>query len=154
MTQGPGSMFQRILVATDGSALSKKAVKGGIELAASAGAGLVVLHVVPRYPVSYFEGAVGLSPREVARAERAWFDKAQVLLDTVVGQARARGVEAKPCIVRSDRVGESIIRAASRNRCDVIVMASHGRRGLQRVLLGSETQHVLTHGTTPVLVLR
>ena len=57
-------------------------------------------------------------------------------------------------VVKSDRVAEAIIGAARKNKCDLIVMASHGRKGLQRVLLGSETQHVLTHGATPVLVLR
>jgi nucleotide-binding universal stress UspA family protein len=72
----------------------------------------------------------------------------------VVAQAAARSVKARAVVLKSDEVARSIIAAAKKNRCDLIVMASHGRRGLGRVLLGSETQHVLTHGTTPVLVLR
>ena len=57
-------------------------------------------------------------------------------------------------IAHSDKVAESIISAARKHKCDLVVMASHGRKGLQRVLLGSETQHVLTHSSIPVLVLR
>jgi nucleotide-binding universal stress UspA family protein len=147
-------MFQRILVATDGSSLSKKAVKGAIDLAATAKAELVALHVVPRYPMSYFEGAVGLSPHDIERTEKAWTDKAETLLTAVVEQARERGVTAQPAVMHSDMVGESILSAAKKHHCDVIVMASHGRKGLERVLLGSETQYVLTHGAIPVLVLR
>jgi nucleotide-binding universal stress UspA family protein len=147
-------MYERILVATDGSALSKKAVKGAIDLASGTGAELVALHVVPRYPISYFEGALLLSPTEVARTEKSWDDKAQEITGAAVDQAKAKRVKAKGVVVHSDQVAESIIAAAKKNRCDLIVMASHGRRGLKRVLLGSETQGVLTHGSTPVLVLR
>ena len=63
----------------------------------------------------------------------------------------------RPCeaiTVRSDLVAEAILNAAKKHKCDLVVMASHGRRGLKRLLLGSETQHVLTHGNIPVLVLR
>ena len=147
-------MYQRILVATDGSTLSKKAVKGAIGLAAATGAELVALHVVPRYPMSWFEGAVGISPHDIAKTEKAWTDNAQALLDGVCAQAKTAGVKAKPAISHSDLVANAILAAAKKHKCDLIVMASHGRKGLQRVLLGSETQQVLTHGTTPVLVLR
>ena len=147
-------MYQRILVATDGSSLSKKAVKGAIDLASSTGAELVALHVVPRYPMSYFEGAVVLSAKDIARTEKTWTDNGQRLVDAVVEQANTRGVSGKTAIVHSDMVGDAILSAAKKNKCDLIVMASHGRKGLKRLLLGSETQQVLTHGTTPVLVLR
>ena len=147
-------MYERILVTTDGSALSKKAVKGAIDLASGTGAELVVLHVVPRYPVSYFEGSLALSPSEVARTEKQWEDRAQEMTGAVVAQAKARRVKAKPVVMHSDHVAEAIIAGAKKNRCDLVVMASHGRRGLKRVLLGSETQAVLTHSSIPVLVLR
>ena len=147
-------MYQRILVATDGSPLSKKAVKTAIDFAASTGAELVALHVVPRYPMSYFEGAIGIAPQDVARTEKAWTEKGQDILADVATAARGKGVKVKPVIVHSDLVGQSVIAAAKKNKCDLIVMASHGRKGLKRVLLGSETQQVLTHGTIPVLVLR
>jgi nucleotide-binding universal stress UspA family protein len=147
-------MYKRILVPTDGSTLSRKAVKTAVELAASVGAEVVALNVVPRYPTSYFEGGISVSDSEVARVEKQWAEQGQALADEVEKAAEKAGVIAKAVTVRSDLVAEAIMAAAKKNKCDLIVMASHGRRGIKRLLLGSETQHVLTHGTIPVLVLR
>ncbi|MBC7470740.1 MAG: universal stress protein [Ramlibacter sp.] len=147
-------MYQRILVPTDGSTLSKKAVKSAIEMAAVAGAELIALYVVPRYPVSYFEGGISVPDSEVARTERQWAEKGQAVVDAVQKAALAAGVKARGVLARSDLVAESVISTAKKHRCDLIVMASHGRKGIKRVLLGSETQHVLTHSKLPVLVLR
>lgn len=147
-------MYQRILVTTDGSALSSKAVSAAIALAASLGASLVALKVVPRYPTSYLEGAIALTPQEMARIEKQWVDEAQTVVDAVKAAALEKGVTAKAALARSDLVAESILAAAKKHRADLIVMASHGRKGLKRVLLGSETQQVLTHSAIPVLVLR
>jgi nucleotide-binding universal stress UspA family protein len=147
-------MYKKILVPTDGSTLSKKAIKSAIELASSVGAELVALHVVPRYPASYFEGGIAVSPSEVARVEKQWAEHGQALADEVGDAAAKAGVKAKAITARSDLVAEAILAAARKNKCDLVVMASHGRKGLKRLLLGSETQHVLTHGTIPVLVLR
>ena len=147
-------MYKRILIATDGSTLSKKAVRTAIDLAASVGAELVALYVVPRYPVSYFEGGMSISPQDVARTEKQWADKGQAVVDAVQLAAQAEGVKAKAVISRSDLVAESIIASVKKHRCDLVVMASHGRKGIKRILLGSETQHVLTHSSIPVLVLR
>lgn len=147
-------MYQRILVATDGSKLSKKAVHGAIELATSLGADLVALFVVARYPVSYFEGGATISRQDVARIEKQWADNGQALVEAVRHEALAAGVKAKALVVRSNLVAESIVSTAKKHKCDLVVMASHGRKGLKRILLGSETQQVLTHSTIPVLVLR
>jgi nucleotide-binding universal stress UspA family protein len=147
-------MYQRILVATDGSDLSRTAVRNAIELAAAVGAELVALYVVPRYPVSYFEGGITISVQDIARTEKQWSDKGQAVVDEVQKEAEAQGVKAKAVVVQSDLVAESIMAAATKHDCDLVVMASHGRKGIKRVLLGSETQHVLTHSTVPVLVLR
>jgi nucleotide-binding universal stress UspA family protein len=147
-------MYRRILVATDGSTLSKKAVKSAIELAGAVDAELVALYVVPRYPVSYFEGGVTVSTEDIARTEKQWADKGQAVVDAVREAAQAAGVKAKASISRSDLVAESILATVKKNKCDLVVMASPGRKGLKRILLGSETQHVLTHSTVPVLVLR
>ena len=147
-------MYQRILVATDGSNLSRKAVSSAIALSALAGAELVVLKVVPRYPMSYFEGGMPVSNTEVARVEKQWADSAQAIVDGVQKAASAKGVKSKGVTVKSDLVSDAIISAAKKHRCDLIVMASHGRRGIKRLLLGSETQLVLTHSHIPVLVLR
>ena len=147
-------MYQRILVATDGSDLSSTAVASAIELAAAIGAEMVALYVVPRYPVSYFEGGITISVEDIARTEKQWSDKGQAVVDAVQEQAKAQGVTAKAVVAQSDLVAESIMSAATKHGCDLVVMASHGRKGIKRILLGSETQHVLTHSTVPVLVLR
>ncbi len=147
-------MYQRILVATDGSTLSKKAVTSAISLAALTGAELVALKVVPRYPQSYFEGGIVLQVGEVERIEKQWVESGQAIVDGVQKAALTKGVKVKPVTVRSDLVSDAIISAAKKHKCDLIVMASHGRRGIKRLLLGSETQLVLTHSHIPVLVLR
>ena len=147
-------MFKRILVATDGSTLSRRAVSSAISLAAAHEAELVAVMVVPRYPKAYFEGAVTFSPEDIAIIEDRWAQDAQKKLDAVGERARAAGVAVKTASLSSDLVAEALIAAAKKHKCDLIVMASHGRKGIKRLLLGSETQHVLTHSTLPVLVLR
>ncbi len=147
-------MYQRILVATDDSRLSRKAVKSAIALAAALQAELVVVHVVPRYPLSFFEGGIAIEAVDVAGVEKQWAEKGQSVVDAAVRSAQAAGVQARAAVLQSDRVADALLSAAKKHRCDLVVMASHGRRGLQRVLLGSETQHVLTRGSLPVLVLR
>ena len=147
-------MYKRILVATDGSKLSKLAVEHTIQLADITGADVVALKVVPRYPQTYFEGGVALAASEVARIEKQWHDEAMAVVNAVKSAGQLREVKVKPVTVKSDLIAEAVIAAAKRNKCDLIVMASHGRRGLKRLLLGSETQQVLTHSHIPVLVLR
>lgn len=147
-------MFNRILVATDGSELSQKAVSSAISLASLHKAELVVLTVVPRYATSYFEGAVSFSPDEVGAIEKRWADDAHDRLTAVATQAQAAGVKVQTVVHNANMVAEAIIRIAQKHQCDLIVMASHGRKGITRVLLGSETLDVLTHSALPVLVLR
>ena len=147
-------MYKRILVATDGSKLSKKAVSSAIDLAAVCGAELVALKVVPRYPQSYFEGGIALQPSEVAEVEKRWADEGQAVVDAVKKAALAKGVTTKAVTVKSDVVSDALLAAAKKHQCDLIVMASHGRKGTKRLLLGSETQHVLTHAAIPVLILK
>ena len=147
-------MYDRILVATDGSALSKKAVTHAIGLAATCGAELIALKVVPRYPQAYFEGSIPLNAKDVARIEAQWSDEAQAAVDAVKKLAEVKGVKAKAVVSRSDIVSDAIIAAAKKQKAELVVMASHGRKGIKRLLLGSETQQVLTHCHVPVLVLR
>ncbi|MGA8392356.1 MAG: universal stress protein [Burkholderiaceae bacterium] len=147
-------MYARILVATDGSTLSKKAVNSAISLAALCGAELVAIKVVPRYPQSYFEGSIPLSVDDVKRVEKQWAEDGQAVVDAVKKTAAAKGVTVKAVTVKSDLVSDALISAATKYKADLIVMASHGRKGIKRLLLGSETQHVLTHSHIPVLVLR
>jgi nucleotide-binding universal stress UspA family protein len=147
-------MYKRILVATDGSTLSKKAVSSAIALAQLSGAELVALKVVPRYPQSYFEGGLALPLSDINKIEKQWAAQGQTVVDAVTKAAKSKGVMAKGVVVKSDLISEAIIAAAKKNKCDLIVMASHGRKGIKRLLLGSETQQVLTHSHIPVLVLR
>jgi nucleotide-binding universal stress UspA family protein len=147
-------MYQRILVTTDGSPLSRKAVRSAVDLAAATGASLVVLTVVTRYPVSYFEGGLTISSDDVRSIEKKWLEDGEALVHGVAQTAKAAGVPAKAIVTRSNLVAEAIMAAAKKHKCDLIVMASHGRKGIKRLLLGSETQHVLTHSSVPVLVLR
>jgi nucleotide-binding universal stress UspA family protein len=147
-------MYQRILVATDGSKLSQKAVTHAITLADMTGAELVALKVVPRYPLTYFEGGMTVAMNEVNRIEEEWLAEAKATVNAVKSAAQKKAVKVKAVTVKSDLIAETIMATAKRSQCDLIVMASHGRKGIRRLLLGSETQHVLTHSAIPVLVLR
>ena len=146
-------MYQNLLIPTDGSELSQKAVESGLSLAALCNASVVVLKVVPRYPHDYFEG--GLTRQtDIEQQEKHWSDAAQAMVNTVKAEGSTRGVNVTTAVVKSDMVAESIIAAAKKYECDLIVMASHGRRGVKRLLLGSETQKVLANSKIPVLVFR
>ena len=147
-------MYERILVATDGSALSEKAVQSALSLAKLSGATLVALRVIPRYPRSYLEGGATVDISEIKRIEAQWTAQAQEQLSAIKAEGKNMGVTVKTTIAKSDLVAESIIATADKQEVDLIVMASHGRKGIKRLLLGSETQHVLTHSGTPILVLR
>lgn len=147
-------MYKRILVATDGSQLSRKAVDDAIDLAAALGAELIALKVVPRYPQSYFEGSIPLSSDDIARVEKQWTDDGHQVVEDVKRAGAEKGVAVTPILARADVVSDALIASAKKHEADLIVMASHGRKGVRRLLLGSETQQVLTHSEIPVLVLR
>jgi nucleotide-binding universal stress UspA family protein len=147
-------MYKRILVPSDGSKLSAKAVDHALKLADITGAEVVALRVVNRYPQTYFEGGMAIQADEVDRVEKGWMEQAVTDLNHIKDLGQKSQVKVKTSVVRSDLVAEAIIAAAKRSKCDLVVMASHGRKGLKRLLLGSETQHVLTHCHVPVLVLR
>ena len=147
-------MYKRILVATDGSNMSKKAVKAAIALASTCQAELVAVRVIPRYVQTYFEGSMPLDPKAVSQIEDQWKTEAEHSLASVLKSANAVQVPTKTLVVKGQSVADALIQAAKKSKCDLIVMASHGRKGLSKLLLGSETQHVLTHAHIPVLVLR
>ena len=148
-------MYERILVATDGSELSELAVNAAIDLALLTKAELVAVKVVHNYPAGYFEGSLLLSQVEVQRLQAQADAEAQRVVDAVKAKADARGVKSTLAVImKSELVSEAIIEAARIHKSELIVMASHGRRGITRLLMGSETLHVLTHSHTPVLVLR
>ena len=147
-------MFTRIMLATDGSKLSQKAVKSAIDLASQFNAELVAVKVIPRYVQTYFEGSFTVADIDVKSIEAQWAAGAQVVLDKIATSATAKGVIVKTSVIKSDDISDGLVKAANKMKVDLIVMASHGRKGVKRLLLGSETQNVLTHSEVPVLVLR
>lgn len=147
-------MFQRLLLPTDGSALSRTAERHAIELAGALGAELVVLQVAPKLSRTLLNPAVAAARMDLKDVERFWIEAGDDYVAKVVGKAERAGVSARGIVSVSDDVAGSILAAARKHRCDLIVMASHGRKGVERLLMGSETQHVLTRGDLPVLVVR
>jgi len=149
-------MFQRILVPTDGSALSTKAAAFALKVARSNRARIVALHVIPCYtPAAYAEGFVPYaelySSTEYRRAAEKY---ALPMLDRIAKRAKAAKVSCEVACTMAESPWKGITTEARKRGCDLIVMASHGRRGLKGFLLGSETQKVLVHCTIPVLVHR
>jgi nucleotide-binding universal stress UspA family protein len=147
-------MFKHILVATDGGALSKKAVKSAIDLAATCNADLTAVTVYAPFEPVFFEGAVLMTTDEIKKIESQWMASSQKIVHAVKAAAAKQNIAAKAIAIKGSSVSDSILKAAKKYNCDAIVMASHGRKGLARILLGNETQQVLTHSTLPVLVLR
>lgn len=141
-------MYQHILLPTDGSELSEKAVKSGVQLAKALGARVSGLHVIVESHVAGGLGETRVPLRQLA-------EQAAVDYLKVVSEAAARaGVPHECFTVVGDSVWEEIIHAAASRQCDLVLMASHGHRGLAGILLGSQTVHVLTHSKIPVLVCR
>jgi nucleotide-binding universal stress UspA family protein len=147
-------MYNNLLVATDGSKLSDKAVVHAIALARAVGAKLTAFYAAPDYPMPAYADGVVYEP--VSRKEYAKLaaEDAQKILDAVAAKAAKDGVDCKTSYTIAAAPWEAILAAAKKQKSDAIVMASHGRRGISAVLLGSETQKVLTHSKVPVIVVR
>jgi len=147
-------MFKHILVPTDGSELSTDTVKRAITFAREAGAKTTFYFAKPDYPVSFYgEGAL-IDPTTPDKFAEMASQQAAEILARCEAMARAEGVESASISSVCDVPYEGIIAAAEQAGADLIFMASHGRRGISGLLLGSETQKVLTHSKTPVLVYR
>ncbi|MFC5462797.1 universal stress protein [Massilia niabensis] len=144
-------MFQRILVPSDGSDLSAVAENAAIAFAQVCGSELVALSVVPPEPVVLSaEGALvtGGTGTDVLLAQ------AEAHVGRVAAAAAKAGVACETLTSYGDSPAEKIVEAAQRAGCDLVFMASHGRRGLSRLIAGSVTQHVLAYSTVPVMVYR
>ncbi|HEX5998501.1 MAG TPA: universal stress protein [Hyphomicrobiaceae bacterium] len=145
-------MFKNMLIATDGSELAESAASQGIELARVLDAKLTVVTVTePWNAVVTGEAAFGF-----ARAvyENSAIETATTILARIVAMAKSAGIRCKTVHVKDRFPDEGIIAAAKDNGCDVVVMASHGRRGLARFLLGSVASRVVTLNLVPVLICR
>ena len=148
-------MFKHILVPTDGSRLSAKAVKTAAKLAKQIGARLTGVYVIPPYvPPMYGEAAIYVPEISPKRYKDLSEKEAKKALAVVEIEARTAGVACKIGWLTADQAWEGIVKQARSKKADLIVMASHGRRGLSGLLLGSETTKVLTHSRIPVLVCR
>lgn len=147
-------MFKHILVPTDGSELSQQNARRAVSFAKEAGARVTAFYAKPEYPVSYYgEGAL-IDPTTPEKFAELADLQAERTLDFVVELCRSAGVEVGTLSIASDLPYQAIIDAAMQAGCDLIFMASHGRRGFSALLLGSETNKVLTHSRIPVLVYR
>jgi len=145
-------MFKHILLPTDGSRLSEKAIKNCVRMAKKSNAKITALTVVPKfhaftYQIEMLEATRGQYEAQVTAQGQGFVDYAKKV-------ASAAGVECEALKIVSDQPYKEIVKTAQKKGCDLILMASHGRRGLEGFLLGSETQKVLTHSKVPVLVYR
>jgi nucleotide-binding universal stress UspA family protein len=144
-------MYQRILFPTDGSDITAKALQSALGLAKLTGAALYVIAVKDPFPYGAISEMQPTPPQEFLDAqERVAAARVKHALDAAV----AAGITAHGHTVEAVHPWEAIIEHAKAQACDLVVMASHGRRGLSALLLGSETQKVLTHVSLPVLVVR
>jgi nucleotide-binding universal stress UspA family protein len=143
-------LFKHILILTDGSELAVKAAKKGVFFAQEIGAKITAVTVTEPFP-SVSAGSHDYAPIEYTKLAQT---HAEEVLGAVLALARAEGVPCDTLRIEHTQVYQAIIAAASARGCDLIVMASHGRRGVAAVVLGSETVKVLTHSKTPVLVYR
>lgn len=144
-------MFTKILVPTDGSDLSVKAARGAVEMAKRLNARIVGMTVVEPYPYTTLSE---YQPEPAGEYEQRVETLARERLAPIESRARQADVPVETAVARSFSPFEAIIDTARQRHCDVIFMASHGRKGLSAVLLGSETQKVLTHSNIPVMVYR
>ncbi|MEB3334747.1 MAG: universal stress protein [Cyanobacteriota bacterium] len=146
--------YQHLLVPSDGTRLSEVALAQAIDLAKVLGAKLTVLHVQPPLPVTLMGMGDMLDPATVDSLQTTVAEDSRRILADAKAVASKEGVEIEAEVVKQDLPHRAIVEAAQRHGCDLIVMASHGRRGLSSLLLGSETQRVLLHASVPVLVVR
>ena len=144
-------MYQRILVPTDGSSLSTQAAEAAVAFARAQNAELVAVSVAQPYPLMAAEAAV---VTDSALESRILLELAQENVAKVAQLAAAAGVPCQTVTALSFFPHEDIIKAALEHRCDLIIMASHGRHGLSKLIAGSVTQNVLAYSDIPVLVLR
>jgi nucleotide-binding universal stress UspA family protein len=144
-------MYKRIIVPTDGSEITAKAVDTAVALAKQSGGSIVTVSVKEPFPYSAISEMQPVPPQEFYDAqERIAADRVRKVIDV----ARAAGVACEGSTVEALHPWEAILDLANSEGCDLVVMASHGRRGMAALLIGSETSRVLTHSTLPVLVVK
>ncbi|MFM1798488.1 MAG: hypothetical protein RLZZ117_766 [Cyanobacteriota bacterium] len=146
--------YQHLLVPSDGTPRSDAALGQALVLAKALGARLTVLHVQAPLPVSILGMGDMLDPATIESLTTIAEQESSRILEEARAAAAAQGVEIQTELLKHDLPHRAIVDAALRHGCDLIVMASHGRKGLSGLLLGSETQRVLLQSSVPVLVVR
>jgi nucleotide-binding universal stress UspA family protein len=146
-------VFKHILISTDGSSISNKAAKAAIALASALGAKVTAYCALEELQQEYVEG-YPFYPKAIDGLEKYARGIGQKHADAIGKMAKAAGVPFGAVVTKAPTVYEGIIDAAKKQKCDVIFMASHGRRGLSKLVMGSVTQKVLTHSKIPVVVYR
>lgn len=146
-------MFKHILISTDGSPLANKAAKGGMSLAKVLGAKVTAYYSIEQFPLVYGDGYVP-EQKTIEGFEAGARKVGQKYVDAIGKMAKAAGVQFTSVVAKAHAPYEGIIDTAKKRKCDVIFIASHGRRGLTRLIMGSVTQKVLTHSKIPVVVYR
>lgn len=147
-------MFKHILIATDGSPISNKAAKAGIALASALGAKVTAYCAVEQLQPIYADEGYMMDQNTIQSFEESARTAGLKRVDTIGKMAKAAGVPFASVVTKVDTPYEGIITTAKKRKCDVIFMASHGRRGLSKLIMGSVTQKVLTHSRIPVVVYR
>lgn len=147
-------MFRHCLIPTDGSELSLVAARKAVLFAKEMGAKVTAFYVKPEYPVFYFGEGAAFDPSMLDDFTAMAEEHAKKYLGEIEALCKSAGVQCNTLSVTHNIVHEAIINAATEADCDLIFMASHGRSGLSGMLLGSETQKVLSHTKIPVLVYR
>ena len=148
-------MYKNILIATDGSELAAKGVTHGLQLAKALNAGVVFVTTTEIWPVLEMAAAAERGVPEPAEAFEAQAAKAaEEVLSQAEASAKECGVPCETVHVRDQYPAEGIIDTANSKNCDLIVIASHGRRGIGRAILGSVANEVITHSEVPVVVVR
>jgi len=145
-------MYKHILLPTDGSPQSRKAIAGGIALAKAIGAKVTGIFAAPPATPIVYRNNMPVGFTTPADHKRMIEESAARYLGIVEQAAKKAGVPCEVVTVTSDYPADTILTTAKKKKCDLIVMATHGRRGISGVLLGSETQRVVTHAKIPVLV--
>ncbi len=147
-------MYKHILIPTDGSTVAEKAVDAAIEFAREAQARVTCFTAMPEYRIPTRGEILSGSMESFDAYERRAHEQAKAILERVAARARAVGVDVDTDMALSDTPYEAIIKAAVRHDCDLIFMASHGRRGVAELVHGSQTRGVLSHSKIPTMVYR
>jgi len=148
-------MYKKILISTDGSKFGNKAVSHGVNLAKSVGSAVTIIAVTEMWsPMDMAKKARSGSVNPVSAYEQAAEESAKKILDAAAAVAVKAGVKVDCVHVKDQHPAEAIIKTADSKKCQLIVLGSHGRRGIEKVLMGSVASEVITNGSIPVLVVK